>query len=76
MIAEARRQFELAWSLAELHLAALVEETSHGSRRTCAGRSGGTRRVWRPDWAGAEPIRCRWRGHLDALERHLEGRQG
>lgn len=26
MIAEARRQFELAWSLAELHLSALVED--------------------------------------------------
>ena len=56
MIDEARRQFELAWSLAELHLAALAEEdflwepanvcwTVH---RDDAG-------VWRPDWTETEP---------------------
>ena len=56
MIDEARRQFELAWSLAELHLAALVEEdflwepadVCWTVRRDDAG-------VWRPDWAETEP---------------------
>ncbi|WP_137149361.1 DinB family protein [Mycolicibacterium sp. CR10] len=56
MIAGARSQFELAWSLAELHLAALVEDDFLWEpaalcwtvRQDDAG-------VWRPDWAEVEP---------------------
>lgn len=56
MIAEARRQFELVWSLAELHLSALVEDDflwepadlCWSVHRDDAG-------VWRPDFAEVEP---------------------
>ena len=56
MIAEARRQFELAWSLTELHLAALVDEDFFWEPTTLCWTvrhddAGG----WQPDWADAEP---------------------
>ena len=56
MITGARSQFEFAWSLAELHLAALVEDDFLWEpaalcwtvRQDDAG-------VWRPDWTEVEP---------------------
>lgn len=56
MIAEARRQFELAWSLAELHLEALVEEDFLWEPASvCWTVRPDEDRVWRPDWAEVEP---------------------
>ncbi|NVN51855.1 DinB family protein [Mycolicibacterium hippocampi] len=56
MIVEARRQFELAWSLAELHLAALVDEDFLWEPASlCWTVRQDEAGVWRPDWAETEP---------------------
>lgn len=56
MIAEARGQFELAWSLAELHLAALVEDDFHWApANLCWAVRQDDAGMWRPDWAEVEP---------------------
>ena len=56
MIAEARRQFELAWSLTELHLAALVEDDFFWEpTNLCWTVRQDEAGVWRPDWADTEP---------------------
>ena len=56
MIAEARRQFELAWSLTELHLAALVDDDFFWEpTNLCWTVRQDEAGVWRPDWADTEP---------------------
>ncbi|WP_163891476.1 DinB family protein [Mycolicibacterium hippocampi] len=56
MIDEARRQFELAWSLAELHLAALAEEDFLWEpANMCWTVHRDDASVWRSDWAETEP---------------------
>ena len=56
MIVEARRQFELAWSLAELHLEALVDEDFLWEPASlCWTVRQDEAGVWRPDWAEVEP---------------------
>lgn len=56
MIDEIRSQFDLAWALADLHLAALVEDDFLWEPAPlCWTVRPDASRVWRPDWADVEP---------------------